>query len=127
MADETGIYVEAVLGYRALRLVWYSRVEREDVVWAFRMVASSLDNADAPLDMLIDVRDDPDHIDFKSWSVPVDHPRLGRWFIVGTSNAATMIAAKLSALGVSPEKVLMFNSQTEAFKYLRRDYTESSL
>jgi hypothetical protein len=131
MSEESGIYVEPIMGYRALRMVWHSRLEREDVVWAFLTVNAVLDHSEYVLDILVDIRDDPalhmTYIDESIASVPPDHAKLGRWLVVGTQGEIKDIMNMLGRLKIRQDRILTFTSQTEAFKYLRRDFSESSL
>jgi hypothetical protein len=131
MDKDTGIYIEPIMGYRALRMIWHSNIEREDVVWAFLTITAILERSEHVLDILVDVRDDPalhmTYLNADLGMVPFNHDKLGRWLVVGTALEVKEIIVMLSNLGIRQEKVLTFASQTEAFKYLRPDFSESSL
>src|SRR5215212_1442315 len=126
MTDESGIHIEPIMGYRALRMVWHPRIEREDVVWAFLTITTVLERSEHVLDVLVDVRDDPAlHMTYMNSNltmVPFSHDKLGRWLVVGTPEEIKDIMVMLTNLGIRQDKILTFSSQTEAFKYLRRDF-----
>lgn len=131
MDKDSGIYIEPILGYRALRMVWHSQIEREDIVWAFLTINIILERSAHLLDVLVDVRDDPAlHMTYLKSDlglVPFNHDKLGRWLVVGSQAEIKDISVMLTNLGIREDKILTFPSQTEAFKYLRADYSESSL
>lgn len=115
------VSVEAVSSYNAILMTWQHRVDKSDVVRAFHKINQTLNEAAAPVYVVVDITNNPrfplrETINSALWG-PYRNPKLKAWLIIGSNPTARAIERSLS--GVTKRKnVFWFQSFEEVQRYL---------
>jgi hypothetical protein len=85
----------------ALLMKWPHIIDKGSITQAFRVIMSVLVSADSPIQVVVDLRDDPRFLmsetitgAYKSFR----HPNLGAWLVVGANPRARMIGQALTTM-----------------------------
>lgn len=123
MTDHTpSVRIEPLLGYPALLMIFEHQVVREDLEAAFKAVQDALEGADRKLYLVLDLTKNPqlDVLEVVTVAVPVfRHPRSAKWLIIGQSGLGHVIESKLVTLSRRQSAIMWFETEDEAFEYLR--------
>jgi hypothetical protein len=85
----------------ALLMKWPHIIDKGSITQAFRVIMSALVKANTPIEVVVDLRDDPRFLmsetitgAYKSFR----HPNLGAWLVVGANPRAKMIGQALTTM-----------------------------
>ncbi|MBN2469736.1 MAG: hypothetical protein JXN59_03340 [Anaerolineae bacterium] len=123
MTDQTpSVRVEPLLGYPALLMTFEHQVIKEEMEAAFAEVHAAQEGADRKLFLVLDLTKNPqlEVLEVVTAAVPVfRHPRSAKWLIIGQSGLGHVIESKLATLSRRTSDVLWFETEAEAYDYLR--------
>src|SRR5258708_16564160 len=115
------IAVDLIIDYNLLKMTWAPQINEHDIAVAFREIASALKKSEIPIDVIVDISNNPQFsmqtLFSEALGGPFKHPQLGMWVVVGTSRAAHIVANGLNRLS-GQKKVVRFSTQDEALTYL---------
>jgi hypothetical protein len=105
----------------ALRLNWERWVVEADVRPTFHELTHYLDEAFAPVNVLVDLTSDPrlplQTTISETISGPFMHPNMGMWLVVGTNQRAQIVANVITLVGLR-DSIRWFESEAEALAFL---------
>jgi|GEM_PF-6748295 len=123
MNNQPTVRVEPVEGHDdAYWVVWDKEIVDSDVFAAFDLLQCILNDADQPVNVLLDLRADPNMpvaITMESILDPYRHVMLNKWLIIGTNWRAEMIVSVLRKLAMR-DSTLWFDTVEEALDELQR-------
>lgn len=115
------IAVVPIEGTSHLKMVWPRMVEPVDVTVAFRDIVLCLNEASAPVHIMVDIRQDPNFpmqaTIFEALNGPFKHPKMGQWLVLGNSSKARAIANVLSKIG-RRNSIHWFEDEDRALRFL---------
>lgn len=116
------VRVEPLLGYPALLMVFEHQIVEDELAAAFQSVLATMEAADRKLFLVLDLTKNPqlDVLEVVTAATPVfRHARSAKWLIIGQSGLGHVIESKLITLARRPRSVIWFDTEEEAFDYLR--------
>lgn len=122
------VEVNPIVGFRALKMTWQHRVNDKDIEAAFGMIMDALKRADAPLVVVVDLRQNPKfplRSTISEASAPYRHPMMGEWLIIGSNWAAHAIERTLSNV-TRRRNVQWFANDDEVIEYLQQRIAQAS-
>jgi len=109
-----------------LWLQWEAEVNPDHVPLAFEKLNAALDAAISPLNVLVDLRNDPvlplTITIHETITGPFRHRNMGKWLVIGKNWRAQVIASVISKTGLR-ENILWFDTEQEAL--IRLDELEA--
>lgn len=114
--------VEPLLGYPALLMLFEHQIVEDELAAAFQSVLETMEAADRKLYLVLDLTSNPqlDVLEVVTAATPVfRHPRSAKWLIIGQSGLGHVIESKLITLTRRQGAVIWFETEDEAFDYLR--------
>lgn len=123
MTDQaSSVSVEPLLGYPALMMTFEHQVQEKDLVAAFEDVVAAFEAADRKLFLVLDLTKKPqlDVLEVVTAATPAfRHPGSAKWLMIGDSGLGHVIESKLITLTRRQSAVNWFETEAEAFDYLR--------
>jgi hypothetical protein len=115
------VQVEVLEGSNTLVITWEHTVAQGDTAAAFRRVTDLLDQADSPLVIIVDLRNNPslpiNETFREALSGPFKHRMLEEWLVVGAGPAARGIGRGLSVI-TNRHNIRWYDSMDAALAYL---------
>ena len=122
MENHETVIVEPVKDHPdALWLRWAPYVAEADIRPAFHELTRRLDEAHSPVQVLVDLRQNPrlplQTTIFETMNGPFLHPNMGLWLVVGTNPRAEIIATVITRVG-RMDSILWYKTEAEALRKL---------
>lgn len=121
-ASKTTVDVQPLDVYQGLKMIWQQKVDDADVRTAFRTIMRTLNDAQVPIVVVVDLRADPKfplRATLEEGRGPYKHPMLEEWLIIGSNWTARAIERTLTSL-TGRKNVRWFNTEAEVMDYLSR-------
>ncbi|HLA45082.1 MAG TPA: hypothetical protein VJZ27_16675 [Aggregatilineales bacterium] len=118
--ENSGIQVEPIDGYNALKLICKHNIDDHDLHGASQQILAALDRTTAPLHLVVDLTSQPElpvgATTYEILTGPIKNPLLGKFLVFGSSPSAHLVADFVEFRGTV--EALWFDTEAEAMAYL---------
>jgi len=115
------IVIEPLVDSSALIMTWSNDVQIDDIVAAYHDIVAYLNNSDHPLDVVIDLRQQPIMPQRETVSGALEaaysHEKIGKWLILGGDTLAHA-ASNLFYGFTGEQNILWFKAMEDVQDYL---------
>lgn len=106
-----------------LKMVWNRQVTSDDVSTAFHEITALLDKSSQQIDIIVDIRQNPNFplqtTISETLRGPFNHPKMGKWLVIGSSLMAKVIANVLINMG-QRDNILWFDDEDALNTFLEK-------